>query len=54
MYILPCNADKSPATPNGLSNAYPEAEWTQNVDYWRAPCGELNGFIVIDVDKKSG
>lgn len=54
MYIFPCNADKSPATPNGLYDARPEAEWTQNSAYWGAPCGELNGFIVIDVDKKSG
>jgi hypothetical protein len=47
--------DKRPMTSNGFKDARPESTWAgTESDMWAAPTGEINGFLVIDVDKKSG
>lgn len=52
--IFPCR-DKRPCTPNGLYDALPESEWDlEAYEQWGAPCGAVNGFFVVDVDKQHG
>jgi hypothetical protein len=56
MLIFPCQ-NKKPLTPNGLYDAGPYDKWAADYpehEEWAAPCGAINGFIVIDIDKKSG
>jgi hypothetical protein len=54
MKIFPAR-DKQPLTSNGLYDAKDEGEWRGDEgEQWGAPCGAVNGFLVVDVDKKSG
>jgi hypothetical protein len=54
LFIFPTR-DKKPLTKNGLYDAQLESTWTgEESDQWGAPCGEKNGFFVIDVDAKHG
>lgn len=56
MRIFPCSATKEPLTPNGFKDARPFNDWPVDTrcDYWGAPTGAVNGFVVVDVDKKGG
>lgn len=57
LYIFPTQNKKPIAkyAPNGFQSAKLESEWSGNEsDQWAAPCGEINGFFVIDVDAKKG
>lgn len=52
LYVFPTR-DKRPLTPRGLYDAQPESHWSgEESEQWAAPCGEKNGFFVVDVDNK--
>lgn len=52
LFIFPTRA-KKPLTPRGFHNARLESQWTgKESTQWGAPCGEKNGFMVIDIDVK--
>jgi hypothetical protein len=54
--VFPCNADKSPTTPNGFKNATADPDGIRQL--WRdhpgpligVPTGEISGLFVLDID----
>ena len=57
--IFPCNADKTPCTPQGFKNAHNNREILYKQFYKPdmligLPCGDGNGIVVVDIDTKDG
>lgn len=57
--IFPCNADKTPATPQGFKNAHSDLNILYKQFYRDdmligLPTGNVNGIVVVDIDLKDG
>lgn len=57
--IFPCNADKTPATPQGFKNAHTDysllcKQFYRDDMLIGLPTGNVNGIVVVDIDLKDG
>lgn len=57
--VFPCNADKTPATPQGFKNAHSDfnillKQFYKDDMLIGLPTGNVNGIVVVDIDLKDG